>query len=337
MQFLIQSMGGHSNWLLAPEFDFMIDAGEGAASAVGIGRLNACRNIFLTHGHWDHVAGLIQILNLRRRQAEDGTMAVWHPPGPKFDSLKRLVGAGSNWNIYQPGEKIPVAKSIYITPFPVDHRGAAAFGFHCMEKRTRRRKEYSHLSSEQISELVSRHRRSGEKPPEINETYDAHIFAYTGDTSPLSKGLLGNPEILFHDATYLPGMEKEAIQAGHSCLSHALEARKHCGEGLLVGLHLSPRHAHEVPKGGRKVLVPAPRLECLKFSGSREGWQWLEGGRGNALGRENSAEVEKGHRRAVRGPATAACDEMGARAGKFGRVVRGESGVVGLANGRGER
>jgi len=268
-------MGGHSNWLLVPEFDFMIDAGEGAASAMGIGRLNACRNIFLTHGHWDHVAGLIQILNLRRRQAEDGSITVWHPPGPKFDAIRRLVGQGSNWEVYQANQEIPVSKSLYITPFPVNHRGAGAFGFHCMERRTRRKCEYRDFSTEQLSHLVSESRRQGRHPPEINEAYSAHIFAYTGDTSPLDPSILGKPEVLFHDATYLPGMEREALQAGHSCLSHAVEARKACGDGLLVGIHLSPRHCLEVPQLGNKCLIPEPRLVHQKFSGDRSGWQEL--------------------------------------------------------------
>lgn len=272
MQFCLQSMGGHSNWMLVPKFDFLIDAGEGVASTIGIGRLNACRNIFLTHGHWDHVAGLIQALNLRRRQAEDGTLTVWHPPGAKFDSIRRLVGGGVDWEIYSDGQKIDVAKNVYVSPFAVSHRGAAAFGFHCMEKRTRRKIEYGGVGPDEISNMVAEARREGRKPPEISEPYDAHLFAYTGDTEPLNAGKLGRPEVLFHDATYLPGMEAEAIQCGHSSLSHALAAKADCGAGLLVALHVSPRHATEMPPHGPDLLLPSPRLECLRFEGGRDGF-----------------------------------------------------------------
>lgn len=273
MQFWLQSMGGHSNWMLAPEFDFLIDAGEGVASTIGIGRLNACRNIFLTHGHWDHVAGLIQALNLRRRQAEDGTLSVWHPPGAKFDAIRRMVGGGTKWEVYSEGQQIDVAKNVYINPFAVSHRGAAAFGFHCMERRTRRKIEFAGLGPREISDMVSAARHEGRPVPAVSEPYDAHLFAYTGDTEPLEAGRLGQPEILFHDSTYLPGMEAEAVQSGHSCLSHALEARDDCGARLLVALHVSPRHLAEMPPGDERLLLPSPRLGCLRFVAGKDGYQ----------------------------------------------------------------
>lgn len=266
-------MGGHSNWMLVPEFDFLIDAGEGVASTIGIGRLNACRNIFLTHGHWDHVAGLIQALNLRRRQAEDGTLSVWHPPGAKFEAIRRLVGGGVNWEVYSEGQRIDVAKNVYVSPFSVRHRGAAAFGFHCMERRTRRKAEFDGLGPGEISAMVSAAKSEGREPPVISEPYDAHLFAYTGDTEPLEPGRLGRPGILFHDATYLPGMEREAVQSGHSCLSHALRAKDDCGAGLLVALHISPRHLAEIPPGDKGLLLPPPRLGCLRFEGGRDGYR----------------------------------------------------------------
>lgn len=310
MQFWLQSMGGHSNWMLVPEFDFLIDAGEGVASTIGIGRLNACRNIFLTHGHWDHAAGLIQALNLRRRQAEDGTLTVWHPPGPKFDAIRRLVGGGVGWEVYSEGQKIDVAKNVYISPFAVDHRGAAAFGFHCKERRTRRKVEFSGLGTEEISAIVAEARRRGEKPPSISEPYDAHLFAYTGDTEPLGRGRLGRPEILFHDATYLPGMETEAVECGHSCLSHALAAKEECGAGVLVALHVSPRHLSEMPSHGKDVLIPVPRLGCLRFEASGSGYQLGDGARalgttGIGMGRTEGSSVGRGGRAGRAGAARA--------------------------------
>lgn len=258
--------------MMAPEFGFMIDAGEGVASSIGIGMLNSCRNVFITHSHWDHTAGLIQALNLRRRQSEDGTLTVWHPPGPKFESIRRLVGRGVNWEALGEGQEIDVAKNLYISPFPVSHRGAVAFGFHCMERRSRRKAEYAGMGPDEISAMISESRRKGEAAPVVSEPYDAHLFAYTGDTEPLERGKIGRPEILFHDSTYLPGMEREAIECGHSSMGHAIAAKEESGAGLLVCLHVSPRHHGELPTFGRDILVPPPRLGFVRFQGGKDGY-----------------------------------------------------------------
>lgn len=258
-------MGGHSNWLLSPEYDFMIDAGEGAASSIGIGRLAALKNLFITHPHWDHVAGLYQILNLRKRQDLKIPLTIWHPPSKKIEDIKKMVGRGYEWKIALPSSKVQVSKNLYIEPFEVCHRKTPALGFKCLETRTRIRPEFARLSSEEISAMVREKRRKGEPAPNVSEPYNAQIFTYTGDTEPLPPQLLGNPEILMHDATYLPGMEKEAIEKGHSSLGHALEAQKSIGAKVLVAIHLSPQHKHQVPRI-KGVVIPPPELCMVKFS-----------------------------------------------------------------------
>lgn len=258
-------MGGHSNWMLAPEYDFLIDAGEGAASSIGIGRLAALRNIFITHPHWDHVAGLFQVLNLRKRQDLGIPLTIWHPASQKIDSIRKMVGRGYDWKIADPKEKIPVSKNLFIRPFEVKHRQTYALGFKCFESRTRRATKFSKYTSEQLSSLVQSHKRQGLPPPVISEPYDAHIFTYTGDTEPLPPSTLGSPEILMHDATYLQGMENEAIDKGHSSLGHALSAKQASGAKVLVALHVSPQHRNQLPEI-EGDLIPPPSLSMLKFS-----------------------------------------------------------------------
>ncbi len=250
--------------MLAPEFDFMIDAGEGAASTIGIGRLAALKNIFITHPHWDHVAGLFQLLNLRRRQDLKVPLTVWHPPSQKIDSIKKMVGRGYNWQIAIPNSPVSVSKSIEIEPFEVYHRHPGCLGFKCFENRTRRKKEFAHLSAEEISNIIQDHRKEGKNPPTISEPYRAHLFTHTGDTQPLDPLSLGRPEILMHDSTYLQGMESEAIEKGHSSLTHALEAKRACGAKTLVALHLSPQHRDEIPSLPN-VIIPAPHLRAINF------------------------------------------------------------------------
>jgi len=258
-------MGGHSNWMLAPEYDFLIDAGEGAASSIGIGRLAALRNIFITHPHWDHVAGLFQVLNLRKRQDLGIPLTIWHPVSQKIDNIRKMVGRGYEWKIADPREKIPVSKNLFISPFEVKHRKTYALGFKCFESRTRRRAKFSDCTSEQISSLIQSCKKEGLPPPVINEPYEAHIFTYTGDTEPLPASVLGSPEILMHDATYLQGMENEAIDKGHSSLGHALSAKKSTAAKILVALHVSPQHRSQLPEI-EGVVIPPPSLSMLKVS-----------------------------------------------------------------------
>jgi ribonuclease Z len=263
-------MGGHSNWIFSPEYDFMIDAGEGAASSVGIGRLAALKNLFITHPHWDHVAGLFQILNLRRRQDLRIPMSIWHPPSKKLENIRKIIGAGYNWNVVSPGERVRISEKLIIEPFRVKHRESYALGFKCWESRFRRKAEYEKFSSSEISNMIQTHRIANKKPPEINEPYEAHIFTHTGDTEPLDPALLGSPEILLHDSTYLPGMEAEAIKKGHSTLGHALEAKRATGARALVALHLSPQHRHQLPVM-KDVIIPPPTLFTTKFTVEKTG------------------------------------------------------------------
>jgi ribonuclease Z len=53
----------YSSWLYYSPDRILFDAGEGASSILG-NKAFAIRRVFVSHGHADHVAGLVGLVNI---------------------------------------------------------------------------------------------------------------------------------------------------------------------------------------------------------------------------------------------------------------------------------
>lgn len=268
MQFKLFSIAAHSTWLYNGDHDFAIDAGEGIATHIGINRMSALKTLILTHDHYDHVAGLVQLLNLRERNKNSAPLAIYYPyESHKLDAFRGLMPGRAEWVRVSPGDKIPISKKLFAVPVPVNHAKGKAVGYQIFESRTRRRAEYSDLSAKEMCALSKKLLSDG-RVPDFMEDFEHHYLTHTGDTMPLDPAIIGRPDVLIHEATYataemLTGQE-------HSTLADALAAREASGAKTLIVNHLSKTYRdvlETVDFQGAIVVSPIPAVHTFSPPG----------------------------------------------------------------------
>jgi len=264
MQFKLFSIAAHSTWLYNKDYDFAIDAGEGIATHIGLERMGALKTLVLTHDHYDHVAGLVQLLNLRERNKNCAPLAIYYPyESHKLDAFRGLMPERAEWVRVSPGDKIPISKKLFAVPVPVNHAGGKAVGYHVFESRKRRRAEFAELTEGEMGAMARKLLADG-RDVDFMEDFEHHYLTHTGDTMPLDPAIIGRPEVLIHEATYakaemLTGQE-------HSTLADALAAREVSGAKTLIVNHLSKTYRdvlETVDFQGALVVSPIPAVQTF--------------------------------------------------------------------------
>lgn len=243
MKFKTVSIAAHTTWNYCKDYNFLIDAGEGVAAHNGIGAMTALDNILLTHDHWDHIAGLLMLLHLRKRI---GTahgrkpLTIWFPYwSDRLNTICKLA-PGVEWTLVRPGDKIELGinnrSPVWATPFPVRHASGRAVGYKIFHSRKQRNPIYSLKTNEEMHAMA----RAGVDNLAVN--WDHHLLTYTGDTMPIPADQLGIPKMLIHEATYHAHDVQDKHE--HSVLQEAISASAMIGSGLVVN-HLSLRYLHD--------------------------------------------------------------------------------------------
>ena len=80
MRLLMYSKALYSTWIYYSADRILFDAGEGASSILG-NKAFAIRRIFLSHGHADHISGLIGLVNIMNNAIgyKEKQMAIYYP------------------------------------------------------------------------------------------------------------------------------------------------------------------------------------------------------------------------------------------------------------------
>jgi len=244
------SIAMYSTWFWNDPTKCMFDAGEGLSTSLR-NYVFAIKNVFLSHGHHDHISGLPSLVLTRGAAHGDKEkpFSVFHPGGwDTIDSLKTYIKAISkgtmcnvDWNIVEPGQDIPISddKKKVVRPFRVNHSWGVCFGYALIEKRVRLRKEFVGLSPREIGAIaISKGRDS------VNEPYEKIVMAYSGDCSGFNPDSVKGADILFHEATFV-GDEDVKKEGGHSTVRDAVKTASEANVGGLVLFHLSVRYTVE--------------------------------------------------------------------------------------------
>lgn len=241
------SMAMYSTWLWHQPSRVMFDAGEGIASYMR-NHVFAIENVFLSHGHHDHLGGLAGLAMARAsaRGDKDKSFSVYYPGGwGNINALKTYIQSVSknmnyelNWREIYPGESIPVSDhgKVLVRAFQVRHARELCLGYSMVESRTRLKKEFVGLDGKEIAAIAAQHDRSF-----INETYEKVLFAYSGDCSGFASiDSVRNADILFHEATFVDDKDMD-IGGGHSTVAQAINIAAEANVGTLVLVHVSTR------------------------------------------------------------------------------------------------
>ena len=263
-----------STWLYHRRFNILFDAGEGVATSL-CNRVFGIRRIFLSHGHADHIAGLVNLLNIRNLGAGDqtATLKIYIPSNNKLieflmDYLARTQKSLSfdlEWIPINADEEIFLEdqrSKIFLRTFKTEHsQRQLSLGYNIIEKRRKLKAEYEGLSQRELNQIVW-----SKGKDEIATEFDKIIFSYGGDSRPIKPDLVKESLFLCHECTYLSSEDDERNFQQHSFLDEVLETAKAAKVETLMLFHTSLRYnldelrekinaARDRIKPGCKVLV----------------------------------------------------------------------------------
>ena len=216
-----------STWIYHKRFNILFDCGEGVATSLQ-NRVFGIRRVFLSHGHADHIAGLVNLLNIRNLGAGDQTapLQIYYPSNNKLleymiDYLIRTqkdLSFPLTWIPLEPGQIIKLEDNI-------------------IETRRRLKPEYNGFNQTELNRIIW---EKGKE--EIAENFDKIIFSYGGDSKPIDPAEIKDSLFLCHEATYLSKEDDERDFQQHSFLEEVLNNAKEANIETLLLIHTSLRY-----------------------------------------------------------------------------------------------
>lgn len=212
------SISGLATYVRVPTFDACFDLGHCSVEA------SRCRNVLLSHVHQDHSLGVIRHLALREMTGARPSRV--YLPAESRDALAEVLGAFARMEGRTPrdldavvhgvaaGETFPLASHRTVRAFDVVHR-IPSRGYTVIESRRKLKAAFVGLPGEAI-------REAHERGEELYDYRDANVLTYIGDSTVETLERhpeVGESEVLFLEATHLPGTSPEAAaKYGHTHL-----------------------------------------------------------------------------------------------------------------------
>jgi ribonuclease Z len=282
MRLLMYSKALYSSWIYYNADRILFDAGEGASSILG-NKAFAIQRIFLSHGHADHIGGLIGLVNIRNTGMGDKEkqLSIYYPKDNylitemmRFISrTNRRLDYELEWVPLKPGDRVEVLSGQmprYVEAFPTVHvQSETSLGYNVVEVRHRLKPGLAHLSQEEIAAKARTEGRAA-----ISESYHQKLFSYGGDSVAIKPAYIADTEVLCHDTTFLD--EDDRKEYKHATLAEAIDCA--CSARVkkeLFCIHISSRYKSQLRKiegacghyeglAFRVTLVPPGRIHLVE-------------------------------------------------------------------------
>ena len=255
-----------STWLYHKRFNILFDCGEGVATSLQ-NRVFGIRRVFLSHGHADHIAGLVNLLNIRNLGAGDQTapLQIYYPNNNKLlefmlDYLNRTqkdLSFPLEWFPMEPGQRMKLDDQkgyIYLETFETKHsQRQLSLGYNIIETRRCLKPEYVGMNQSQLNAVIWEKGKD-----EIAHSVEKKIFSYGGDSRPINPDLIKDTLFLCHEATYLAKEDDERDFQQHSFLEEVLKTAEQANTETLLLMHTSLRYNLE--EIWNKVIETKERL-----------------------------------------------------------------------------
>lgn len=262
-----------STFVLDETHHILFDAGDGATALLE-GKIHKANIVALTHAHRDHIAGMLQLLNLRGGAAanQGEPLRVLHPESSgSFLSLSRFLShfdqatSGQvKWMPMRPGEQIALDDRRFLRAYGTHHIPSAeparprSLGYQIGRTVDRLKPEYRSLAQSEIDTLRQRLGRAGITQPE-----EEILLTVSGDTQVLPAHHISGTRFLLHECTFLDIDDErcnDARQRGHehSCLTDVLLMSIEAEVDRLALYHVSKRYTDE-------EIVRSVRSECARL------------------------------------------------------------------------
>lgn len=199
----------HTACLMLPEVGVVLDAGSGMCR-LGDYRQTDRLDIFLTHAHLDHVAGLTYLVNVVPERVLRQTTV--HGDAAKLAAVREHLFADAIFPVaptfrFEPlADACPLPGGGSLTHFPLKHPGGS-LGFRL--------------------------------------DWLGHSLAYVTDTTAAADAdyidKIRGVDLLVHEAYFAEDAENLPAITGHSCLKPVAEVAAAAGVGRLVLVHIDPQ------------------------------------------------------------------------------------------------
>jgi ribonuclease Z len=252
----------------------LFDCAEGTQrqllqSSIGLPEL---AEIFLTHYHADHYAGLPTMMKTFALRGRDLPLTVYGPPGLNdlFTTLKRIFGRLTYPHRLVelvPGDALE-RDGYVVEVFRTEHR-VSGIGYSLVELPRPGRFDVAVADSLGVPAGPERGRLQHGEPVVLPDgrtvTPDDVLgpprpgrkVVVSGDTAPAATVLdaARGADVLVHEATFCEDERERARETSHSTAAEAAELAREAGVGLLALTHLSPRYfASDVLREARAIF-----------------------------------------------------------------------------------
>lgn len=243
---------------------YMIDCGEAAQIQIAKYKIrrNKLDHIFISHMHGDHCYGLPGLLTSFALGGRKESLYLHGPSGIKkfIDVIIEVTGAFMPFDLVIKEYDTEIVNEIVLTPnlkvttFPMKHR-MPTMGFKFLEVITERNINPTKIEEYNLSIDEIKIAKSGLDITRgvINIMCDeltftpqnSRSYSYCSDTvyDPELVQYIENSSLLYHETTYLSGLETIAKERMHSTLGQAITIAKSAEiEHMIIG-HYSSRYA----------------------------------------------------------------------------------------------
>lgn len=264
-----------STWIYHKRFNILFDAGEGVSTSL-YNRVFGIRRIFLSHGHADHIAGLVNLLNIRNLGAGNQTaeLKIYYPKNnflievlkDYLDKTQGMLSFNLQW--------VPITAKfamdledkkgrLSIRSFKTKHsQKQLSLGYNIIETRRKLKSDFIGKSQIEIKEAIQKFGKDS-----VSEDFEKIVFTYGGDSRPISPANIENSMFLCHECTYMCSEDDERNFQQHSVLDDVLKTAKAAKVEILMLFHTSLRYNLSALKSyirkSNKKIQPGCRILLL--------------------------------------------------------------------------
>ncbi len=253
----------YASWFYYAPDRILLDCGEGASLYLRQ-EIFAVEKIFISHGHIDHIAGILTFLCLRQGTKGDNEkpLTIYYPDGDRSmtimrETARKMLGNylkfELNWEPVNPGDRIPLKKGRFMEVFQADHHVDNPLVFVVTEERKHLKPELRGTPGPELAKLSAE-----EKYAYAN----AKVLAYSGDSMPIDPDVYRKAGILIHECTFLN--ENDRKYRVHSSVQEVFDLARDAEVERLILAHISPRYfRRDIQRLLDKVETHDLNYECV--------------------------------------------------------------------------